>query len=298
MRLPNASLNTELIARLQQLAGRQAGLQNQVSTGQRITQPGDDPFAAGQVVAAQLEQSELGQAGRNANAALFASQNTAAALGQLKTLSGRAGEIAMLASGTLGGESLGSYAVELNQLLEQAVAVGNSAVDGGHLFAGTATSTAPFAVTRDSAGKITAVAYVGGSAATTVPVGGGVSLPTSTNGATNAALAAFMGQISALRDGLAAGDTAAIQSSVAPLDSADDAIVNTIGDQAAIQSRIEAVQAQQQARLTALGQQITEASAADLPSTIVKLTQANQAYEAALSSAAKLMNTSLLDYLR
>ncbi len=34
-----------------------------------------------------------------------------------------------------------------------------------------------------------------------------------------------------------------------------------------------------------------------LPSTLIKLNQTSQAYQAALSSAAKVLNLSLLDYL-
>ena len=37
---------------------------------------------------------------------------------------------------------------------------------------------------------------------------------------------------------------------------------------------------------------------ADLPSTIVKLSQASTAYEAALASASRILNMSILDYLR
>ena len=43
---------------------------------------------------------------------------------------------------------------------------------------------------------------------------------------------------------------------------------------------------------------VSKESSVDLPTTIVKLNQAQTAYQAALSSAAKVMNLSLLDYIK
>ena len=43
---------------------------------------------------------------------------------------------------------------------------------------------------------------------------------------------------------------------------------------------------------------VSSEASVDLPTTIVKLNQAQTAYQAALSSAAKVMNLSLLDYIK
>ena len=298
MRLTSASMNDQLIAQLQQLNSQQTTLQNEVSTGQRIFQPGDDPLAVSQVAADQMEQSALTQAGKNADTALAASQNTTAGLNQIKALSDRASELAVLGSGTIGTSSMQAYGTEANQLLEQAVTAGNSNVAGNYLFAGTAVTTSPFTVTRDASGQITAVAYAGSANSASVPLGNGASVQPSTDGTTNAALAAFMNQLVALRNGLQAGDTAATQATTAPLTTASDTIVNALSEQGAVQSRIQITQTQQQSRLTELGQEISNASSADLPSTIVKLNQTSQAYQAALAASSKFMSTSLLDYLK
>ncbi len=298
MRLTSASMNDQLIAQLQQLNSQQTTLQNEVSTGQRIFQPGDDPLAVSQVAADQMEQSALTQAGKNADTALAASQNTTAGLNQIKALSDRASELAVLGSGTIGTSSMQAYATEANQLLEQAVTAGNSNVAGNYLFAGNALSTSPFTVTRDASGQITAVAYAGSANSASVPLGNGASVQPSTDGTTNAALAAFMNQLVALRNGLQAGDTTATQATAAPLTTSSDTIVNALSEQGAVQSRIQITQTQQQSRLTELGQEISNASSADLPSTIVKLNQTSQAYQAALAASSKFMSTSLLDYLK
>jgi flagellar hook-associated protein 3 FlgL len=71
-----------------------------------------------------------------------------------------------------------------------------------------------------------------------------------------------------------------------------------LSEHGAIQLRIEIAQSQQQSRLDELERQISSEADADLPSTIVRLNQTTQAYEAALSSSATILKMSLLDYIR
>ena len=298
MRLTTAGMNNELITQLQLLNSQQATLQNQVSTGQRIFQPGDDPLAVSQVASDQMEQSALTQAGLNANTALTASQNTSAGLSQFKSLSDQAGQIAVLGSGTSSSTSMQSYALQANALLEQALTAGNTKVGGNCIFAGTAVTTTPFTVTRNASGQITAVTYAGSATSASIPLGNGAGVTPATDGATNAKLADFMNQLVALRNSLTAGDATATQAASAPLADSDDTIVNAISEQANVQSRIQFAQAQQQTQLTNLGQAISNAASVDLPATVVKLTQTTQAYQAALAAAAKFMNISLLNYIQ
>ena len=107
-----------------------------------------------------------------------------------------------------------------------------------------------------------------------------------------------MNQLVALRDAMAAGNTAAVQGTRSNLDTSENLLVSSLSEQGAIQLRIEVAQAQHKARGDDLDRQISAETDADLPSTIVHLNQTTQAYEAALSSSATLLKMSLLDYLR
>ncbi len=298
MRITTAGMNTDLIGQLQSLETQQNTLQTQVSTGQRVSQPGDDPRAVSQVVAAQMEQSALTQDGLNANVALTDSQNTSAGLAQFKSLADSASQLAVTATGPNGAQAMKAVALQVNQLLEQAVNAGNATSGGNYLFAGTAVTTQPFSVIRDpTTGQITSVAYIGSSANASVPLGDGTAVQPSTDAATNAGLATFMGQLVTLRNSLQAGDATTAQATAAPLADSDDVIVGAIGDQAAVQSRIQIVQTKEQAQLTNLGQQISNETAVDMPTAITKLNLTSEAYQAALESAAKFMNVSLLNYI-
>ncbi len=298
MRISTASTSAAVLVQLQKLSGRQAELQNQVATGQRMFLPGDDPAAMGRVISAQMERSSVAQYSRNADTALAYSQTSFAALDQFKKLSDRAGELGVLGTGSIGTDAMGAYGAEVNQLLEQAATVGNSRSRNDYIFSGTAVTTPPFTLTRDASGNITNVAYAGDAGEISVPLGDGTSIKPSTDSTTNNGLAAFMTQLIALRDALQTGSTAGVQATRANLDTSENLLVSALSEHGAVQLRIEVAQAQHKARGDELDRQVSAEADADLPSTIVNLNQTTQAYEAALSSSATLLKMSLLDYIR
>ena len=159
MRIPNFTISDSLVSRLQKLTATQADLQAQVSSGQRITVASDDPAAMARVLDFQTEKQNLQQWARNGDRALGVSQASFSAVKQLKSVSDRAGEIAVLGVGATGADAYNAYSTEVNALLEQALQVANTKNGGQNLFGGTQTSTPPFTATRDVAGQITGVTY-------------------------------------------------------------------------------------------------------------------------------------------
>ena len=64
-----------------------------------------------------------------------------------------------------------------------------------------------------------------------------------------------------------------------------------------MQTRIQVNQSQQTDRSQELQKLVSGEVDADMPSTIVRLNQAQTAYQASLQSSAKIMKLSLLDYI-
>ena len=299
MRVSTASTADSVLSQLQKLSARQADLQNQVATGQRIFQPGDDPAAVGRVISAQMESSAVAQYSRNADTALSYSKTTYDGLNQIKSLSDRAGEISILGTGSASTDSMSAYSAEVNQLLEQAATLGNTQSNNDYVFSGTAVTTPPYTLTRDATtGDITSVAYAGDTGQVSVPLGNGTSIKPSTDSSTNSGLADFMNQLVALRDALQSGSAAGVQATRTNLNTSENLLVSSLSNQGAVQMRIQVAQAQQQSRTTELDSQVSADADADLPTTIVNLNQTTQAYQAALSSSATLLKMSLLDYLK
>ena len=298
MRIASNSVSDAMIRQISQLTSDQAKLQSQVSTGRRITNPEDDPAAVGRVLDLKSEQRQLAQYVTNVNRAQAVANASYSGLQGLKKISDRAGELGTLGASAIGPDAMSSYATEVDQLIEQAVEQGNGKLGGDYLFAGTATDTAPITVTRDASGKITGATYAGNTSQAAIPLSETASVSATTSGATNQGIADFINHLVALRDALNSGNTANVTAAQPALNGSEDLIIGAMGDNAGVQTRIQAVQAQQNDRATSLESLISSEADVDLPTTVVKLSQTQTAYQAALASAAKIMSISLLDYIK
>lgn len=298
MRVATSTVSDNIVRQLQLLSNQQGKLQNQIATGQRISQPEDDPAAVGRVLNLQTELRHVSQYANNTAKALEIAQASFSGLQGIKKVSDRAGELATLGTGVLGPDAMKAYATETDQLIEQALQAANTRFNGDYIYAGTAVDSPAVTVTRDVNGKITAATYAGNNAQAEIPLSEAASITPSTNGATNAGLAAFINNLIALRDALNSGSNSAVSAAQVGLTNSEDLLVSALADNGGVQTRIEASQAQQADRTTSIGQLISSETSADLPATIVKLNQTQTAYQAALQSAANIMRLSLLDYIK
>lgn len=299
MRITNNTISDNIVSQIQNLGTQQARLQNQVSTGQRIFQPEDDPAAVGRVLDLQSDQRSLSQYQLNAARALEISQASYSGLQAIKTISDRASQIATLGTGALNPSQTQAYAAEVDQLIQQTLQTANSQFEDNYLYAGTSVTTTPFVVSQtDAQGSIQKISYAGDSNQAGIPISETATITPTTTGATNSSLAGFMNHLIDLRNALKSGDTAAVQQVQTQLAPDENTLVSALAEHGGIQARIEATQSQQQDRSTDLQKLVSGETDADLPSTIVKLTQTQTAYQAALQSAASIMRTSLLDYIK
>lgn len=298
MRVSSNTVSDGIVRQIQQLSGQQAKLQNQVGTGLRISQAEDDPAAVGRVLNLQSERRQLAQFGTNAARALELAQASASGMQGIKKISDRAGELATLGSGAIGTTAMAGYGAEAGQLVEQALQLANTRFNGDYIYAGSKLDSPPFVATRDASGQITAITYAGDSAQPSIPISEASSISPTTDGITNNGVAAFLNHLVSLRDALNSGSAPGVSAAQTSLATSEDVLVDTIADNGGIQTRIEASQSQQTDRTTSLDSLISSETDADLPSTIVKLSQTQTAYQAALQSAANIMRLSLLDYLK
>ncbi len=298
MRVSTLSISNTVIQQIQQLGSQQSKLQVQVATGQRIFNPGDDPTAVGRVLNLESESRMLGQYERNIDRAMELSQASYSALRELKKVSDRASEIGSLGAGVTSAESARAYAAEVDQLIEQAVQLGNTRFRNDYLFAGTAVDAAPFVATRGTDGKVTSVAYAGNADRTAISLSETTSVTPGTDNATNTGLRDFIGSLVALRDALTANDNSAVIAAQGSLLTSEDVLVNGVAEQGGIQTRIEASRTLLTSRSDDIQKLISAEADIDLPEAVVRLNQALTSYQAALQSSANIMRLSLLDYIR
>ncbi len=298
MRITNHSLSESLIRQIERRSSEQARLQAQVATGQRIAQPEDDPSAVGRVLQLESEQRRIGQFQRNADRALELSQASFSGLQQIKKVSDRVTEIGTLGTGAISGAEARAYASEVDQLIEQTLQLGNTKFRNDYIFAGTAVDAPPFVAARDAAGRVTAVDYAGNADRMPIQLSEHSAIEAGASGETNVGLRDMMNRLVALRDALLANDPAAVTTVQAGLIESEDLLVTSLAEHGGVDTRIEANRIQQQQRTDNLEGLVSAESELDLPAAIVRLSQSQTAYQAALQSAANIMKISLLDYIR
>ena len=311
MRVPNSSFPGSLVTVLGRLSTRQDQLQTQVATGQKLRLPEDNPTAMRRVMDLQAEGRQLQQYQSNID---FASNSATAAYSSikgLKTIMDRATELATRADGTRSPDDLKNMGTEVNQLLEQALQVANTRQNGRYLMAGTRDDTVPFQAARDANGRIASVSYSGNENVLSVQIGAGVEVSAQVIGANSSggqpaglfkdktSGADIFANLTALRDALNQGDTSAIASTVRPaLVRDEDNVINQLSNNGAMQARLEAASAMVKAQGTAVDGLVSKDADADLAETMVKLSETQNAYRAALQSGSTILKESLMDYLR
>jgi flagellar hook-associated protein 3 FlgL len=299
------------VDQLGRLTSRQYLLQRQAATGQRLTLPSDDPAAMQRVLDLQTESRASAQFQRNAAALNERARASYQAIRGLKTVSDRANELSILADDTKSPDELKVYAGEVTNLIKQAVHVANAQFRGEHLFSGTISDTPPYALAVDGEGNVTGVAYQGNQDTAESEIGPGVTLTTHTVGENTSGTgprglitdtrfgADFFNHLIALQNHLNAGDTAAVAATDrGALQADEENIVLHASDNASAQSRLESAGATARQKGESLETLISNDADADLAETLVRLNQTQNAYQAALQSGARLLQTSLLDYLR
>jgi flagellar hook-associated protein 3 FlgL len=318
MRVSSNSFSVDLKLQLGKLAERQARLQQQISTGQRITTASDDPKAMRRVLNLRNERSQLTQYQDNISTLRENANVVYSTVNAMKRLSDRASEIATLADGAKATVALSAYAKEVDQLLEETLRLSNTQHRDVYIFSGTKSKDTTYTATRDGEEKITAVNFEGNSNSAKIDV----AFSTFVNGnysaeGTHGILknsandADFITNLIALRDNLTtAADTsltkdanhaalATIKDTVlGNLDKDEVNFIDHFSSIGAMLSRLETSEAITKSQVASIEPLISNEADADLADSLVRLNEIQNAYTAALQSGALLMRTSLLDYIR
>ncbi len=311
MRVTSNTFPNVLAGQLEQLAQRQSRLQNQAATGQRIQLPEDDPTAMRRVLDLQTEAVNLSQYRANIQRLQEYSQVSYAPIRSLKLLVDKAGEFATSADDTRSQKELDTYANEVERLLQQGLQFVNAQHRGDYLLSGTRSDVPPYVAVLDANGQVMSVTYQGNTELSAVEIAEGVTvtamaLGENSTGAGPRGLitdsrsgADFFNHLISLRDNLRAGNKAAIgTTNLAELKQDEDNFLYHFGNVGAVQARLEAAESLSRTRSQSVEVLVSKEADADLAQTLVRLSQTQNAYQAALQSGGTILNQSLLDYIR
>lgn len=301
MRVTQRLMVNRVLSDLNNQTERLLALQQRLSTGLKVNTPSDDPLAARRAVNIRASIGASEQYMTNISTAGPQLTESTSSIQTVVDVLQRAQELTVQgANGTNSQTQLNQIAIEVNQLLETAVAEANHQTNGRYVFGGTRTTNAPFAVTRDANNRIAAVAYEGNDESIRIAIGDGtdVSINETGSDAFQSSQDLFKMLID-IRDNLLAGDQASLQTGrLAELPVARDQLLISLARLGAVQNRIEQVSANADNAVQQLRSALSDSIDADYAETVVNLNAQSNAYQAALNAAARVIQPSLLDFVR
>lgn len=148
MRVPFNSFTTTYTGQLGKLHWNQINLQKQLSSGQRITEASEDPGAMGRALSSVSEKGRIQTLERNLNRAELIGTFTLDTLEQMKVIVDNVNGIANTTDGLTSTADYRARGLQVNQLVEQSMRVGNAQISGDFLFAGANSSEVPYLAHR------------------------------------------------------------------------------------------------------------------------------------------------------
>lgn len=298
MRITSQTMQARALLDLQRTQTQIARTQQQISSGDRLAGPSDDPVAARRALETRRELAAI--AGQKDGAAAATSWNDATdtALQTVTDTIHRVRELVTKAA-TASTNQTDRLRIkdELDGLIGGLKDAMNAKVGDQYVFAGTATTTRPYGTATD--------AYAGNSAAVTRVIGPGVAVQVNTPGD------AILGQGQTANDGklldtlrdigdhLTLGDVTSLGTSdLQALTTNLDAVSSVRATLGATQTRVDAAVERLGELETTTTTRLSDLTGTDYGKAILDLNAQSTAYQAALKSTATVIQPSLLDFLR
>lgn len=294
MRVTQRMMANGSVTQLQAGLSRLAKVQEQLSTGRIVNRPSDAPTEAATAMRLRGAVQEQEQYARNAESGLGWMATVDTALSGMTTSVRRARELALQGanSGSTSPASRQALAAEVDQLRAGLISTANTNYLGRPVFGGVTAGQVAFDSTTGS--------YVGvpGEVNRTVAQGVTVRVDVSGTDVIGPNGASLFDDLDALSTALVGGDTDAIRTAIDSLQTRLDAIGSAQASAGAAYNRAEsAVQRAKDATMS-LGESLSQIENTDLPRAMVDLKLQEVAYQAALAATSRVMQPSLLDFMR
>ncbi|ANU20998.1 flagellar hook-associated protein 3 [Planococcus plakortidis] len=293
MRVTQQMMHQNSVHHMQQNLGRFEKTNLQASSGKMLHKPSDDPQGISKAMRLKSALSASGQFERNAGEAKLWLDETDRSVQSMISVTQRVRELGVQgANGSLSPEDRKSIASEVEVLGEQLRQFANSKVDGHYLFSGSETKTKPFPAVASFDGPTF------NAAAKTVKLGDGLQLevgilPESLIGAAGDENNLFR-VVGELANSLKTDGEIDLDG----IDQAMERLLTAAAENGARQNRVEATENRLLDAKLSLGSALSSIEDVDYAEILIKLKSEESIYQASLSSSAKMMQPSLMDFLR
>jgi flagellar hook-associated protein 3 FlgL len=297
MRVSNTIIYDTIKLRLSKITEELNKANTVVATGKRILKLSDDPVGLTQGLNIKSALSNIEQMGRNITLGKSWLAASESAMSQVQDVISEAKTLSVqMANSSIDASERRSAAETVQNLLEELVSLANTEVNGRYIFAGSETDTTSFNLESDNT-----VTYHGDNNAFTVKIGKDATVEVGSDGE---AVFGTLGQpddvfraFDELKTALENNDISGIQAAMSDLDSRFDHVASKISDIGSKMLRMEMKENIFQDLDLTNTERLSRIEDADITEAILDLQAKELAYQAALSSASKVLQMSLLDYM-
>jgi flagellar hook-associated protein 3 FlgL len=300
-RITNAMMSSQVLGDIQDVAAKLAATQKKLASGKEINKPSDDPYATSRALALSGSLEQIKQYERNVDEATSWTSTTNTALMSINDVAQRVRTLLVQAGNdTYDQTARNAIADEIDQLADTMKGDANAEVAGSYVLSGTKSDTAPYVVNGPDT-------YNGNSGAVYRQIGPGVAVQINTVGSQvlgngvsgDGGLLGVLRDIAThLRGGTVADGNSLRTTDLQNLDSSMDTLTSAIAVVGATSNRLTTAAS----RLSELEQSTTsllsDTQDADMAQTMIDFSTQQSVYQSALAAGSKIVQSSLLDFLR
>lgn len=293
MRITNNVISRNALTGLQRALQQVDAAHQRATTGVRVEKASDDPSAATSIMVSGSSLRAIDQYQRNINAAAARSSAEENALDTMTQIIERAKELAISQSNsTADAQTRLVTKAEIDQLLQQAIQIGNTQHEGEYLFGGDQSNVAPFQ------GVTPPFAAVPPTGTRRTEISSALYVKSNHNGTEVFLDSGAFAALNELSVALGANDQAGILTSLTSIDATHSSLQVLIGETGAQSSQLEVAGQNLKALDTSLRTFKSNLQDADLETAVTELVSKQTAYQAALLATSKVMGLNLAEYLR
>jgi flagellar hook-associated protein 3 FlgL len=286
-----------MLAAIQQSQSSLNTALEQVATGKSVNVPSDNPSAAAGMVHNTIETAAVDQYTQNVSGVLSTVQTADSALSSVVSSLTQAVSLGTEgANGTSSTSNQQAIAVQVQGILSSVLSQANMSYQGAYLFGGTASTTVPYTVNSASPSGYT---YNGNNDVNSVPVGDQMNVQVNLPGSQifSNSTANVLGSLTSLVSALQSGSTSAISTATNAVSTALSYVSQQRVFYGNAESQLNSQETYLQQETVSLASQQNSLVGVDEAAAATNLNQAETDNSAALAAAAKVLPTTLLNYL-
>ncbi|MEK3952718.1 flagellar hook-associated protein FlgL [Psychrobacillus sp. FSL K6-1464] len=289
MRVTQAMLSSNMLRNLSTSYNKMGKLQNQIETGKKVNRPSDDPVVAMKGIGYRTALEKVEQFQRNIGEVNNWLDSSDDAFDKVGSALQRANELAVkAASETTTVDDRQKVLSELDQLRQHIQNIANTKVGDKYIFSGTKTTTALF---DEKSGGYPTTNIDAFNKDVEIEVFDGITLKVNTN-----AIDVFK-NIDQMFADIKEGNVN-YSEAIGKIDEQMNEILTTRADIGARQNRVELMNDRLQSQEVIATKQMSENEDVDMEKAITEMITQESIHRAALSVGARIIQPSLVDFLR